>query len=258
MSLQTVKVLGILLLQIRGKTIRYASVLKKKTLQREENLKKEIENMEKNLDSIGLLQLDLKKELETIYKDKLSGIMFKSRAQWLTEGEKPSKYFCSLEKFYYIEKTVKKVLTDDENVITGQKEILNELRKYYKNLFRSRDADLLDCNVNDLNSLTGLKRISNNDSSLLEGCLTMTEISKALKSTKNQKCPGIDGFPAEFFKVFWAKLKFFVLRSLNCGYNTGQMSISLRQCIISCLPKGDKPRQFFKKLETYFASFSCI
>ena len=88
--------------------------------------------------------------------------------------------------------------------------------------------------------------LSENDANSLEGCLTINEISKALKAMKNQKCPGIDGFPADFFKVFWAKLKFFVLRSLNCGYNTGQMSISLRQCIISCLPKGDKPRQFFK------------
>ena len=31
---------------------------------------------------------------------------------------------------------------------------------------------------------------------------------------KNQKCPGIDGFSAELFKVFRAILIFFVLRSL--------------------------------------------
>ena len=48
------------------------------------------------------------------------------------------------------------------------------------------------------------------------------------------------------FKVFWNKLKYFVYRSLNYAYETGCMSISLRQCIISCLPKGDKPRQFLK------------
>ena len=63
---------------------------------------------------------------------------------------------------------------------------------------------------------------------------------------KNNKCPGIDGFPAEFFKVFWGKLKFFVLRGLNHGYRCGEMSISMRTCIISCLPKGDKPRMFLK------------
>ena len=63
---------------------------------------------------------------------------------------------------------------------------------------------------------------------------------------KNFKCPGIDGFPSEFLKVFWVKLKFFVLRSLNEGFLAEKFFISLRQCIISCLPKGDKPRHFLK------------
>ena len=75
----------------------------------------------------------------------------------------------------------------------------------------------------------------------LEGTLTLEEISNALKDMKNQKCPGIDGFPAMCFKVFWGKLKFFVIRSLNEGFHSGEMSVSLRQCIITCVPKGDKP-----------------
>ena len=239
--------LEILMLQIRGETIRYASALKKKTVQIEENLKHEIENLEKQLDSMDPKHLELKKtELENLRKEKLNGIMIRSRAQWLSGGEKPSSYFCSLEKFYYTEKTVKRVVADDGNVITDQKEILNELRTYYKNLFKSKDMGLLDCDPDVLRNLSGFKTLSENEANSLEGPLTINEISKALKAMKNQKCPGIDGFPADFFKVFWPKLKFFVLRSLNCAYNAGQMSISLRQCIISCLPKGDKPRQFLK------------
>ena len=132
--------------------------------------------------------------------------MIRSRAQWLSEDEKPSSYFCSLEKFYYTQKTVKRVVADDGNVITDQKEILNELRKYYQNLFKSKDTGLLDYNTHDLQNLSGFKMLSENDANSLEGCLTINEISKALKAMKNQKCPGIDGFPADFFKVFWAKL----------------------------------------------------
>ena len=33
---------------------------------------------------------------------------------------------------------------------------------------------------------------------------------------------------------------------MNHAYENGEMSLSLRQCIITCLPKGDKPRQFIK------------
>ena len=40
----------------------------------------------------------------------------------------------------------------------------------------------------------------------LEGILEINELSKALKNMKSEKSPGIDGFPAEFYKVFWGKL----------------------------------------------------
>ena len=63
-----------------------------------------------DFDSTNLKRLELKKkELENIRKDKLNGIMIRSRAQWLSEGEKPSKYFCSLEKFYYTKKQLKEL-----------------------------------------------------------------------------------------------------------------------------------------------------
>ena len=61
---------------------------------------------------------------------------------------------------------------------------------------------------------------------------------------KNNKSPGVDGFPAEFFKVLWEKLNFFVLRALNTTFTTGRMSVTMRTCIINCLPKGNKPREF--------------
>ena len=67
--------------------------------------------------------------------------------------------FLFTRKILLYRKTVKKVVTDSGNVITGQKEILNEVSNYYKNVFRSRDAELLDCSVNDLNSVTGVKKL---------------------------------------------------------------------------------------------------
>ena len=45
---------------------------------------------------------------------------------------------------------------------------------------------------------------------------------------------------------FWLKLTFFVLRSLNYGFQSEQMLLSLRQCLLFCLPKGEKPRQVLK------------
>ena len=60
---------------------------------------------------------------------------------------------------------------------------------------------------------------------------------------KNGKSPGIDGLPAEILKVFWNKLKFWILRALNFSFKNGIMPLTLRQCIITCLPKPEKPRE---------------
>ena len=79
----------------------------------------------------------------------------------------------------------------------------------------------------------------------LEGKLKLEEISSALKQMKNNKCPGVDGFPAEFFKISWDKLKYFVLHALNFAIDTGELSVSLKTCVINCLKK-DKTRNFLK------------
>ena len=129
---------------------------------------------------------------------------------------------------------------------TDQKKILAEVKKFYANLFKNNESDLCNRKLQDIPQLQGANHLSHNETLNLDKSLTIDEISMALKSMKNQKCPGIDGFPAEFFKVFWGKLKHFVLRAANCWFECGEMSVSMRQCVISCLPKGDKPRQYLK------------
>ena len=60
---------------------------------------------------------------------------------------------------------------------------------------------------------------------------------------KHDKSPGITGFTAEFFKTFWRQLGQFVLRSLNYGYTKGELAVTQRQGIITCIPKENKPKQ---------------
>ena len=81
----------------------------------------------------------------------------------------------------------------------------------------------------------------------LEGELTESEILAVLKKMKNDKSPGSDGFTVEFFKFFYNDLKVFIRKSINEGYRDGKLSITQRQGIITCLPKGEKPKHSFKK-----------
>ena len=75
------------------------------------------------------------------------------------------------------------------------------------------------------------------------------ETTCVLKRMKNKKSPGSDGFTVEFFKVFWKKrLDNLVLRAINDGFDKGEMSSTQKEGIIICIPKGDKPREYLRKL----------
>ena len=51
----------------------------------------------------------LKREIETLYDEKVEGITVRSRARWHEHGEKNSKYFLNLEKRNNIKKHIRKL-----------------------------------------------------------------------------------------------------------------------------------------------------
>ena len=75
--------------------------------------------------------------------------------------------------------------------------------------------------------------------------ITVQELGAVLKRMESNKTPGIDGITSEFLKVFWGKIKYFVMEAINCGFHKGSLS-SMRQCIITCLPKPNKDHSFIK------------
>ena len=143
-------------------------------------------------------------------------------------------------------KTVQKICLDNGEVVTDQKNILHNIKEYYATLFKNKDSELSNINFSEIIESHHLKRLTQLQAQSLEGLVTLSELGIALKGMKNNKTPGIDGFPSEFFKVFWCKLKFLILRAFNLSYNKGLLSVTLRQSIINCIPKGDKPRQYLK------------
>mgnify|MGYP003691527313 CR=1 FL=1 len=61
----------------------------------------------------------------------LKGNIIRSRAKWMDEGEKPTKYFLNLENRHYTNKTIPKLIKEESIEITDQKNILLEIEKFY-------------------------------------------------------------------------------------------------------------------------------
>ena len=236
--------LEMLLMRIRGESIKFATAFKKKTDAKEKQLIEDIEHLERsNLDTKNFdLLTDKKVELEQLRKKKVNGELVRARIQWLSEGEKPSKYFCNLAKKNFIEKTVRNIQLADGTHVIDQQEILKCISQYYQNLFKNKDDGLENLNLFETFGNTHVK-VSDNK---LGEPITVNELTQTLKKMKNNKTPGIDGITAEFLKVFWGRLKYYIQNAINTSYKKGNLSPSMRQCIITCLPKGDKDRRNLK------------
>lgn len=168
--------------------------------------------------------------------------MIRSRAIDILNDEKPTKYFCSLESHNFTSKIIPKLVKENGKIITQQNQILQETEQYYKNLYSSKEGEITDIDLNKLLNNYNIPKLNQNESNNLEGLLTLSELSSALKNMKNNRSPGVDGFSCEFFKMFWRELGTFVLRAINYSYETGEFSVAQQDGIITLIPKENKSR----------------
>ena len=86
-------------MELRGKSISYSSFIKKDNETQEKEIGRKTEEIEHNLTPENSIALDeLKDQLQTLRKHKMHGHLISSRANIIQEDEKPTKYFCNLEK----------------------------------------------------------------------------------------------------------------------------------------------------------------
>ena len=84
------------------------------------------------------------------------------------------------------------------------------------------------------------------DRDALEGKIQYGELIQAVKHMKNNKTPGTDGYPIEFFKFFWKDFGKIILLAINESYDDGEFSFVQREGVITCVPKAEKDRKFLK------------
>ena len=237
-----------LLIEIRGKTIAYSAYKKKTQIAQENCLIQDISELESCMSDNNIEELiNKKQELENLRQKKLKGSIIRSKAKWILEGEKPTKYFLNLENRNFTTKIIPKIVKENGEEIYNQDDILYEISNFYKHLYSTSDSVVQDdYDLNEYLKNIEVPKLSDLQAQKLEGQITYSEASETLNKMKNNKSPGSDGFTVEFLKVFWKKLGHFIVRSINFGFLNKELSITQKQGIITCLPKGDKPRQFMK------------
>lgn len=239
--------LDTLLMELRGKSISFSSFRKKQTDKNEQEIIRKIKSIEENLTESQQDELDqLKSDLEKLRHEKMKGYVIRSRAQWIEEGEKPTKFFCNLENQNFASKTMYKLKKDNGDIIYDQSQILEETKNFYSSLYKNKDDEIQNVDMEIYLADFIVPKLSQEEALSLEGYLTLSEATYTLKNMSNNKSPGSDGFSSEFFKVFWRYLGHFVIRSLNSGFQKGELSITQKEGIITCVPKDNKPKELLK------------
>ncbi len=80
-----------------------------------------------------------------------------------------------------------------------------------------------------------LPKLTDNQAMALDSPLTSDELQEALNSMPNKKAPGPDGFPAEFYKEFWAILAPTFYRMLQETKENGRLPPNMNSANISLL-----------------------
>ena len=138
---------------------------------------------------------------------------------------------------------------------TDPLKILNEQKRFYQELYESINStsnnseriSLLPDNLN-------IPKLSETDKNSCEGKISAGECYKLLDKFQNNKTPGNDGIPIEFYKKFWSLISDPFINSISECFEKGDMSVSQKQAVITLIEKKGKDRSSLEKLAAHFTS----
>lgn len=229
--------------KIRECSITYSIERKRKNTNKKFILENKLNEIDKHLSRDPNNQDKIKEkacvktELELFSILEAKSAQIRSRVKFIEEGEKNTKYFLSIEKSRANAKIMDKLINENGTVINTQDKILQEQVKHYSGIYKKkREFDVNQANnfVQKLN----IPKISENQMEILETNITLDELTKTLKTMKNNSAPGPDGLTFSFLKVFWNRINDLIFESFLSGFRAGEMSFTQRQAVITLIHKG--------------------
>jgi len=131
-------------------------------------------------------------------------------------------------------------LEQEDGIIVGDTNLKNYITNYYKNLFGQPEANnfsLVESRIEDI------PQVSAEENIMLTSPFTEEEVKQAVFQMEHNKAPGPDGFPAEFYQVFWEIIKGDLMSLFKDFHEECLPLFSLNFGVITLLPKTSDAKQ---------------
>lgn len=208
----------------------------------EKKLKELIIDLNENKNRITSEQIEeLEIELEQEYEYKSKGAQIRSKEEWCEKGEKNNKYFLGLEKSRQNKKTIIKLRDENDNIVTEQEKILKIERKFYQNLYSNEEKQNKKQLIEYVKNCELQHKLTENESNLCDGYISLDEITFAVNNLKLNKSPGLDGLSTNFYRKFWNTLGPILVKVYNASFDKTELPFSQRQSILNLLYKKNDP-----------------
>jgi hypothetical protein len=142
-------------------------------------------------------------ELAKLRRDEETKWTQRAKVKHIQQRGNNTKYFHLIANGKHIRK--KKIqLEQEEGTIVGQDNLKTYISEYYKNLFGDptpKNFRMIESEYNDV------PQLSNEENRILTADFTEKEVHEVILQMEKNKAPSPDGFPAEFYQIFWDVIK---------------------------------------------------
>ena len=187
-----------------------------------------------------LRKAHIQNQLHEYYIEKSEGAQIRSRTECIVRGECNNEYFKNLENARQSNKVITTLNSSDGVEIHDQRMIIHIMSTFYSNLYSScnPEQETID---NFLNTIHIDGKLNEKEKGKLESFPSVDECTNAIMKINENKSPGSDGIPIEFYKKFWNVLQEYFLDMVEESWHAGTLPFSTKLSVISVFHKaGDK------------------
>ena len=156
-----------------------------------------------------------------------------SKTKDVLEGDNNTKYFHLVANGKYRKSRIFQ-LEGNNNIIKDETELKEHITSYYQNLFgppEENNFTMLESRIEDI------PQVSDFENDILTAEFAEAKVKAAIFQMEHNKAPGPDGFPAEFYQVFWEVIKVDLMAMFHDFHKEDLPLFSLNFGIITLLPK---------------------